>query len=300
MERQDCAGLAMGRIADRLTIRRIPPIWGSKASKTRRSMAKSSPDGRSIPLLTQATILIAASVCGSAVCRTGTMAASRIWRRSTTAASRSRQNLPTPLPHSRSRADMASLNADWAAATAGVTRAARAVVTSAMLTDAKPIPAMTANTKLIAQTAHPARDAPRWPMCQSLAAQIGVTSAARSADTPMAMNIHPATSLDPSDRANQPFVARPTAASVNAAAAGTNEATDHRPAGATPDADGAGAAGGGAGTDSGNAGAVPATAESPGRNSAGIRDSEDSDLATFGLQLRGALVRGRYERALLG
>jgi hypothetical protein len=50
------------RIADRLTIKRIPPSWGSKASKTRRSMAKSSPDGRSIPKLAQATILIAASI----------------------------------------------------------------------------------------------------------------------------------------------------------------------------------------------------------------------------------------------
>jgi hypothetical protein len=118
----------------------------------------------------------------------------------------------------------------------------------------------------------------------------------------MAMNIHPATSLDPSDRANQPFVARPTAASVNAAAARTNEATDHRPAGATSDADGAGAAAGSAGTDSGSAGAVSATAESRGKNSAGIRDSEASDLATFGLRLRGALARGRSERelALLG
>jgi len=114
------------------------------------------------------------------------------------------------------------------------------------------------------------------------------------------MNIHPATSLDPSDLANQPFVARPTAASVNAAAARTNEATDHRPAGAAPDADGAGTAGAGAGTDSGNAGAVSATTESPGKNSAGISASEDSDLAAFGLRLRGALVRGRSERALLG
>src|SRR5262245_66458539 len=101
-----------------------------------------------------------------------------------------------------------------------------------MLTDAKPIPATTAKTKVIAQTAHPATDAARWPMCQSLAAHIGVTSAARSAATPIAKNSHPAISLDPSDRANQPFVASPTAASVKAAAAKVSEAID-RPAGTT-------------------------------------------------------------------
>ena len=49
-------------IADRLTISRMPPICGSNASRTRRSMAKSSPDGRSVPWLTHATSLIAASV----------------------------------------------------------------------------------------------------------------------------------------------------------------------------------------------------------------------------------------------
>src|SRR5262245_23552955 len=97
-----------------------------------------------------------------------------------------------------------------------------------MLTEAKPIPATTAKTKVIAQTAHPATDAARRPMCQSLAAHIGVTSAARSAATPMARNSHPARSLDPSDRENQPFVASPTAASVSAAAAKVREAIDHR------------------------------------------------------------------------
>jgi hypothetical protein len=53
---------APGRIADRLTINRMPPICGSSASKTRRSMAKSSEDGRSTPWVTHATSLMAASV----------------------------------------------------------------------------------------------------------------------------------------------------------------------------------------------------------------------------------------------
>src|SRR5438093_3303 len=106
-----------------------------------------------------------------------------------------------------------------------------------MLTEAKPIPATSAKTKVIAQTAHPATDAARRPVCQSLAAHIGVTSAARSAATPMARNSHPAKSLAPNDRANQPFVVSPTAASVNAAAAKAREAID-RPAGMTRDAGG--------------------------------------------------------------
>src|ERR1700752_3064560 len=216
------------------------------------------------------------------------MAASRIWRRSATAASRSRQNLPRPFPHSRSRADIASLNADWAAATAGVTRDARAVVTSAMLTEAKPIPATTAKAKVIAQTTHPATDAARRPMCQSLAAHIGVTSAARSAATPMAKNSHPARSLDPSDRANQPFVVSRTAASGNAAAANAREAID-RPA-AT--------AGGEGGVTSDSAGA-----ESLDEKSTGITDSENSDLAIFVFRgLRGLFAPGRCAPvlALLG
>src|SRR4029453_14061098 len=101
-----------------------------------------------------------------------------------------------------------------------------------MLTDTKPIPAMMAKTKVIAQTAHPAKDAARWPMCQSLAAHIGVTSAARSAATPMAKNSHLAMPLEPRHRANHPLVVSPTAASVNPAAAKAREAID-RPAGTT-------------------------------------------------------------------
>ena len=116
--------------------------------------------------------------------------------------------------HSRSRAAIASFNADWATVTAGVTRAARAVATSVMLTEAKPMPAVTAKTKVIAHTAHPAIEVARWRVCQSPAAHDGMTRAARSAATPMAKKSHPAMSLDPSDRANQPFVVTPTAASA--------------------------------------------------------------------------------------
>src|SRR5438132_12471475 len=134
-----------------------------------------------------------------------------------------------------------------------------------MLIDANPIPAMTAKTKVIAQTPHPASDAARWPTCQSLAAHIGVTSAARSAATPIAKNSHPATSLDPSDRANQPFVVIPTAASVNAAPAKTSEATDH-PASLRRDKGGV---------------KDCADVESLDKNSAGISDSEDWDLTTL-------------------
>jgi hypothetical protein len=95
----------------------------------------------------------------------------------------------------------------------------------------------------------------------------------------MAKNSHPAISLDPSDRANQPFVVRPTAASVNAAAAKAREAID-RPTGKTWDE-------GGVTRDS-------AGAESLDEKSTAITDSEDSDLATFAFRrLRGLFAPGR-------
>ena len=217
---------------------------------------------------------------------------SRIWRRSATVASRSLQNLPTPRTHSRSRADIASLNAACAAITTGVTRDARAAVTSVMLTDAKPIPAVTANTKVIVHTAHPASDVARWPAFQSAAAQTGMTSATRSAATPMAKNSHPAMSLDPSDRANQPFVVMPTAARATAATTRKIEANGRR--------NGLTArivtVGGGAGGGSANAGSAQ-------EKFAGISDSENSSsrAATavcgmaFFCRLRG--LRGRAPTA---
>ena len=88
------------------------------------------------------------------------IAASRSWRRSATKASRSRQNFPTPPLHSRSRAAMASVSAAWAVVTAGVTRDARTSVTSLMLVEAKPMPAVTAKTNVTNQT--PSQRA-RWP-----------------------------------------------------------------------------------------------------------------------------------------
>ncbi len=44
----------------------MPPICGKSASKTSRSIAKSSPVGLSAPWVTHATIRMAATVCGSA------------------------------------------------------------------------------------------------------------------------------------------------------------------------------------------------------------------------------------------
>src|SRR5258706_15363615 len=113
---------------------------------------------------------------------------------------------------------MRSREADWDAVTAGVTRAAGAAVTSVMLIDAKPMPAVTAKTKVIAHTAHPASEGARWRLCQSPAAQDGMTRAARSAATPMGRKSHPAMSLDPNDRADPPFGGMSTPASANAAA----------------------------------------------------------------------------------
>src|ERR1700692_3142056 len=95
-----------------------------------------------------------------------------------------------------------------------------------MLTDAKPMPAVTAKAKVIAHTAHPTREVARWPVCHSPAAHDGITSATRSVTTPVGKNSPPSTALDPSDRANQPFVVMPTPASANAAATRKIEASD--------------------------------------------------------------------------
>src|SRR5258705_6087809 len=149
-----------------------------------------------------------------------------------------------------------------------------------MLTDAKPMPAMTAKTKVIAHTAHPAREVARWRVCQSPAAHDGMTSAARSAATPMAKNSHPAMSLDSSDRANQPVVVMPTPASANAAATKRIEATQ---------CDGVTArcvtVGGG---DSANA-------EFADEKPTGISDSEDGDSASAeGAAFAFCRLRGLY------
>src|ERR1700688_4550979 len=138
-----------------------------------------------------------------------------------------------------------------------------------MLTDAKPTPAVTANTKVIAHTAHPASEVARWRVCQSPAAHDGMTSATRSAATPIAKNSHPAMSLDPSDRANQPFVVIPTPASANAAATKRIEATG-RYDGVTARTM---AVGGGVTGDSANA-------EFADEKPAGISNSEDADSAS--------------------
>jgi len=62
---------------------------------------------------------------------------------------------------------MASASAAWRI---GVTREARDAVTSAMLTDAKPMPAVMAKANVISHTAHAASEVVRWRACQSRAA----------------------------------------------------------------------------------------------------------------------------------
>src|ERR1700754_4631776 len=119
---------------------------------------------------------------------------------------------------------MASLTAPCALAIAGVTREARAVVTSLMLVEAKPMPAVTANTNVISQTAQPTNAVARCPLCHRPAAQDGITSATRSAATPTARKSHPAISLDPSERANQPLMVMPTTARASAAIDNSTEA----------------------------------------------------------------------------
>jgi hypothetical protein len=103
----------------------------------------------------------------------------------------------------------------------------------------------------------------------------------------MAKNSHPAMSLDPSDRANQPFVVMPTAASVNAAATKRIEATGR--------CDGVTARnvtfGGGVTGDSANT-------EFADEKPTGISDSEDGDSASGqGAAFAFFRLRGLYARA---
>jgi hypothetical protein len=198
------------------------------------------------------------------------IAVSSACRLSLPATSRSRQNLPTPPLHSRSRADIASLNAACAAATVGVRRDARASVTSAMLVLAKPTPAVTAKTNVIAHTAHPTSEGARCRACQSLAAQEGTTSATRSAATPMARNNHPAASLSPSERANIPFMAMPTPARARAAT--SNRIREMLRDGASPSRATSCTVTVGGGVKGGSA-----NAESADERTSGIGNSEDED-----------------------
>src|SRR4051794_16256934 len=120
-----------------------------------------------------------------------------------------------------------------------------------------------------------------------------MTSATRSAATPMARNSHPATSLDPSDRANQPFVVIPTPASANAA---TNKSIE-----ATGRYDGATVRNVMLGSEvTGDS----VNAESGDEKSVGISVSEDEtsvpgEAAAFvAFRLRGLYARARWERLL--
>src|ERR1700730_2590795 len=139
-----------------------------------------------------------------------------------------------------------------------------------MLVLAKPTPAVTAKTNVIAHTAHPASEVARCRACQSLAAQEGTTRATRSAATPVAKNNHPAASLDPSDRANHPFMAMPTPAKARAAT--RNRIVEMLRGGASPSLAVAGNVTTGGAVKGGSA-----NAESADEKPSGISDSEDGD-----------------------
>jgi hypothetical protein len=99
----------------------------------------------------------------------------------------------------------------------------------------------------------------------------------------MAKNSHPAMSLDPSDRANQPFVVMPTPASASAAATKRIEATDR--------CDGVRGRNVGAMTGSAN----PEFAD---EKPSGISVSEDGDSASADVgDLAFCLLRRLYGRA---
>jgi hypothetical protein len=109
----------------------------------------------------------------------------------------------------------------------------------------------------------------------------------------MARNSHPAMSLDPSDRANQPFVVMPTPASANAASTKSIEAIGRY--------DGATARNV---TVGGEVTGESVNAELDDEKSTGIRVSEDSASA-FGeaaafvvFRLRGLYARARWEPVL--
>lgn len=90
--------------------------------------------------------------------------------------------------------------------TAGVTRDARASVTSLRFVDAKPRPAVTAKTKVTSQSIQPTSEAARWRACQRLAAQEGIPSAIRSAATPSARKSHPSGGVAGAKRSREPPV----------------------------------------------------------------------------------------------
>ena len=94
-----------------------------------------------------------------------------------------------------------------------------------MFVDANPMPAVTAKTNVISQTTQPTSAMARCPACHRPAAQDGMTRATRSAATPVARKSQPAASLEPKERANQPFIVTPAAAGAKAAVDRTIGAT---------------------------------------------------------------------------
>src|ERR1700739_3080507 len=81
---------------------------------------------------------------------------------------------------------------------------------------ANPTPAVTANMNVMAQTPHTAQAVALCRVFQRRTAQDGTASASRSEATPIARKSHPATSLEPRDRAKNPFMVTPTPASATA------------------------------------------------------------------------------------
>ena len=112
---------------------------------------------------------------------------------------------------------MASARSLRAVTTAGVSRDARACVTSVMFTEAKPIPAVTANTNGINHITQATAAVIRFLACHCCAAHAGMARATRSDATPTARNSQPAISVDPSDRAYHPFIVMPTIPRATAA-----------------------------------------------------------------------------------
>src|SRR5262245_56535067 len=80
------------------------------------------------------------------------------------------------------------------------------------------IPASNAHPHVPTHGTHPATEMARWRVCQSRAAKEGIANATKSEATPTARKSHPAVSVDPRDRANDPFMVTPTAARATAAA----------------------------------------------------------------------------------
>lgn len=107
-------------------------------------------------------------------------------------------------------------------------RDARAKFVSAILTEANPRPEMRAKAKDADHTSQATAAVTRCRASQSFAAAAGTVRATMSFAVPIARNVQPARSVDPSVRANHPFITMPTAASARAAAVRQYETIERR------------------------------------------------------------------------